>query len=72
MIQTKLFSIYPPFNNLIYWVENYSEDISELHNLYYELIETLNNSKKEKILVQKSTSLGEMNKMQITFWRNMN
>lgn len=72
MIQTKSFLISPPFNNLAHWVENSSSDIGELHTAYYELEELLSNSKNIKYIIQKDTSLGEVNKMRVSFWYNMN
>ena len=72
MIQTKLYSIYPPFNNLVHWIENSSNDIGELYSAYYELLDILNKKSKDKLITQESISIGETNKMKITFWRNMN
>ena len=71
MIQTKSFLIFPPFNNLFYWVENTSSNIEELRSAYYELEEIINNKKKDYI-IQKDTTLGEVNTMRISFWCNMN
>ena len=74
MVQTKSFLISPPFNNLAYWIENTSDlnSVEELYTCYYELEELLVNSNVTKYIMQKDTSLGEINKIRISFWYNMN
>jgi len=71
MIQTKSYSISPPMNNLVYWVENSSENIQELFNIYYEMVDVIENSSNYK--VHKNTIFGtDSNTMKITIWKNMN